>query len=138
MNQIRSFVIIFARVLIAAVFLINGFGIVSQSVAIHEMILRGISPNLALQLSMSGRIIEIFAGLGLAFGFHRRICAVALIAFLVPATLIGHSFWIAPGQLFQVQLINFLKNLSIIGALLLIATTGSQLSRVEGTRSLSL
>lgn len=33
MNQIRSFVTIFARVLIAAVFLINGFGIVSQSLA---------------------------------------------------------------------------------------------------------
>lgn len=138
MNQIRSFVTIFARVLIAAVFLINGFGIIDQSFAVHEMIARCIPASLAVLFGAGGRVVEIFAGLGLAFGFYRRICAVALIAFLVPATLIGHSFWIAPGQLFQVQLINFLKNLSMIGGLLLIAATGSQLSRVEGTRSLSL
>jgi hypothetical protein len=38
------------------------------------------------------------------------------------ATLLAHSFWTAPSQLFQVQLINFLKNLSMIGGLLFVAT----------------
>jgi uncharacterized membrane protein YphA (DoxX/SURF4 family) len=33
MNQLRSFVILFARVLVALIFLINGFGIIDQSFA---------------------------------------------------------------------------------------------------------
>jgi putative oxidoreductase len=126
MNQIRLSVAIFARVLIVAVFLANGFGIVDQTVAMHEMIARGIPANLAPLMALAGRAIEIVAGLGLVFGQYRRLCAVALILFLIPATLIAHSFWIAPSQLFQVQLVNFLKNLSMIGGLLLIASLSSE------------
>lgn len=104
-------------------YLANGFGLVDQSGSIPEMVARGIPANLAPALSMGGRIIEIIAGLGLALGLNPGICAAALIAFLIPATLIGHPFWIAPSQLFQVQLINFLKNFSMIGGLLFIAST---------------
>jgi uncharacterized membrane protein YphA (DoxX/SURF4 family) len=46
--------------------------------------------------------------------------AITLIAFLLPATVIAHSFWMAPSQLFQVQLINFLKNMSMIGGSVLL------------------
>jgi putative oxidoreductase len=130
MKRIRPFVAIVARVLIVAVFLINGFGIIDQSFAVHEMIAHGTPANLAPLFGMAGRAIEIFAGLGLALGLYRRTCAVALIAFLIPATLLAHSFWAAPSQLFQVQLINFLKNLSMVGGLLLIASKSSETRKV--------
>lgn len=124
MKEIPSFIVVSARVLMAIVFLINGFGIVDQSVAIHEMIARGVPVHLAPEISMAGRIIEILAGAGLALGLRPRLCAAALIAFLIPATLIGHPFWIAPSQLYQVQLVNFLKNLAIVGGLLFVASVG--------------
>lgn len=122
MNRIRLSAAILARVLMAAIFLVNGFGIIDQSLATHEMIARGVPANLAPALILAGRAVQIFAGLGLAFGQYRRICAVALILFLIPATLIAHSFWLSPSQLFSIQLVNFLKNLSMIGGLLLIAS----------------
>jgi putative oxidoreductase len=135
MNQIRPFAILSARVLIAAIFLINGFGIADPSFAIHEMILRGIPPYVASLFDMAGRAIQIVAGIGLIAGFHQRICAVALIAFLIPATLIAHSFWMAPTHLFQIQLINFFKNLSMIGTLLLIASIDSPATGAAARRS---
>jgi putative oxidoreductase len=57
---------------------------------------------------------------------YRRICAVALIIFLIPATLIAHSFRLAPTQLSQIQLLNFLKNLCITGGLLFAAAWSQQ------------
>ena len=49
--------------------------------------------------------------------------AVALIAFLVAATFVGHAFWLAAAgtPVFVGQLINFLKNLAMMGGLLFVA-----------------
>ena len=125
MNRFKSFVIVSARILIAVLFLINGFGIIDQSFPVHEMIARGVPANLAPALNMIGRIVEIFAGVGLVFGLYTELCALALIAFMIPATLIAHSFWLESGNLFQLQLVNFLKNVAIMGGLLLVASVNS-------------
>jgi len=70
----------------------------------------------------AGRTLEIVAGFSLAFGIFPRWCAAALFAFLVPATFVSHSFWLAAGtSQFQGQLINFYKNLAIWGGLVFIA-----------------
>jgi uncharacterized membrane protein YphA (DoxX/SURF4 family) len=65
MNKLRSFVTVPARILVAFIFLINGFGIIDQSFAVHEMIVRGIPANLAPTFSVAGRLVEILAGAGL-------------------------------------------------------------------------
>ena len=125
MNRIRPSIVIFARFLMVAIFLANGFGVVDQSFPVHEMVARGVPLPLAMVLTGVGRAIQIVAGLGLALGEYRRISAAALILFLIPATLIAHPFWIAPSQLVQVQLVNFLKNLSMMGGLLFIAAVST-------------
>ena len=51
----------------------------------------------------------------------------AVIAFLVPATLVAHEFWGAVGTpAFAPQLLQFLKNTAMTGGLLLIAATPNQ------------
>ena len=62
-----------------------------------------------------------------ALGLFPRWCALALFAFLLPATFVSHSFWLAAGtpQL-QGQLINFSKNVAIWGGLIFIAGTSIQ------------
>jgi len=125
MNRIRPSAVIFARFLIVAIFLANGFGVVDQSFPIHEMAARGVPVPLAMVLTGIGRAIEIVAGLGVALGEYRRISAAALILFLISATLIAHPFWIAPRPLVQVQLVNFLKNLSMMGGLLFAAAAST-------------
>jgi uncharacterized membrane protein YphA (DoxX/SURF4 family) len=47
--------------------------------------------------------------------------------FLLPATWVGHPFWLLTGTpTFTPQLINFFKNLAILGGLLFIASTQDQ------------
>jgi len=137
MTRIYPPVAILARLLIVAIFLANGVGIVDQSFPVHEMIARGIPAHLAAVLVAIGRTVQIVAGLGLVFWKYPRLCAIALILFLIPATLVAHSFWLAPPQAVQVQLVNFLKNLSMLGGLLFIASTSPEARKVPtltGTR----
>jgi putative oxidoreductase len=78
-------------------------------------------------IMLAGRVLELAAGFGLALGVFPRLMALALFAFLVPATFISHSFWLAAGTpAFQGQLINFSKNIAIWGGLLFVAGSVGQ------------
>lgn len=70
-------------------------------------------------------LIEIGGGLSVLFGFKARMGASALIIFLITASLIFHRFWAVEGMEHQNQMIHFLKNVSIMGGLLLIVAFGS-------------
>jgi uncharacterized membrane protein YphA (DoxX/SURF4 family) len=50
----------------------------------------------------------------LALGLFPQSCALALFAFLLPATVVSYSFWLAAGTpQFQRQLINFSTNVAM-------------------------
>lgn len=64
---------------------------------------------------------NLAGGLALATGRFPRVAAVGLAAGLVPTTYVGHPFWSAAPEDRQPQLIHFLKNLGLIGGLLMVA-----------------
>lgn len=64
--------------------------------------------------------LEIVGALIIVIGFKIRIGALILLLFLVPTTLIMHPFWFSVGGEMHSELSTFLKNLSLIGALLFI------------------
>jgi len=70
-------------------------------------------------------IIECLGGLSLILGFKTRIGAALLLLFLIPTTLIFHSFWNFDGVERAMQMINFLKNLAIFGGLLYVLCIGA-------------
>jgi uncharacterized membrane protein YphA (DoxX/SURF4 family) len=65
----------------------------------------------------------VMVGAGALFGLGRlpRLCALLLSGSMVPTTLAGHRFWEHQGQQRQTQMIQFLKNLGLIGGLLIAA-----------------
>ena len=65
--------------------------------------------------------VQVGAGILLASGRLPRLSSAALAATLVPTTLAHHRFWEAEGEERRVQRIEFQKNLSLIGGLLLAA-----------------
>ena len=69
-------------------------------------------------------IVEIVGALMLIFGWQTRLAAWALLAFVIVATLVGHRFWSGDPAQYVNQLNHFLKNLAIIGGLLLLAVHG--------------
>lgn len=70
-------------------------------------------------------VLEIGAALLLMVGWQARLAALALVAFTLAATLIAHRFWEVPPAQFTDQLNAFLKNISIIGGLLMVVALGS-------------
>jgi len=109
------------------VFMMNALDIIGQSLAAHEMAVYGAPAGLIPLLIMAARALQLIAGLGLILGIYPRVSAIALLLFLIPATLMAHDFWQAFGTpLYQVQLINFFKNLCMAGGLIFILATKNQ------------
>jgi putative oxidoreductase len=67
---------------------------------------------------------EIIAGLMIALNFGARFFAILLIFFVAVATFYFHDFWNQPSPENGKVLVEALKNLSIIGALFMIAGYG--------------
>ena len=71
-------------------------------------------------------VLAILGGLSIALGFRARWGAWLLVLFLVPVTLWMHNFWTVTDPVMrQMQMANFLKNLSMLGAALMIAHFGA-------------
>jgi putative oxidoreductase len=64
---------------------------------------------------------DVVAGLLLITGRFRRPAAAVLAAGLVPTTLAGHAFWAMPKPERALHQTHFLKNLGLLGGLLLAA-----------------
>lgn len=79
-------------------------------------------PEDAEQLVRIDAGVKVVGGLFLATGRLPRLAAVALAGSLVPTTLAGHRFWEERDpQRKQEQMQHFLKNVAVLGGLLLAA-----------------
>jgi len=113
-----------ARFLVALIFIMSGVGKVfgfAQTAALMEG--TGFpAPGLFL---VGAILIEITGGVFLLVGYKARWGSLALIVFLVPATLIFHAANLADPAQTQMQVIEVLKNLAILGALLKFVADGA-------------
>ena len=79
----------------------------------------------APQLLLVGAIAFLLLGsLSVILGYKARIGAALLLTFLVLASYYFHPFWKLEGQAHQEQMIQFMKNLSLMGAMLLLMANG--------------
>lgn len=75
-------------------------------------------------LAIAAGGLEIAAALMIAFGFGVRFASVVLILFTVAATYYFHAFWAMSGSERDANLVSALKNLSLIGGLLVLFVLG--------------
>lgn len=69
--------------------------------------------------------MEFFVGSALILGVLVRPLALLYVVFTFATALLGHPFWTQSGTEREANKTHFLKNLSIMGGLLLLAVTGS-------------
>jgi uncharacterized membrane protein YphA (DoxX/SURF4 family) len=72
-------------------------------------------PAPGLAILVSGVLLAI-AGLSFLLGVAPRIGVAALVLFLVPVTLTMHQFWNVQGQMRIAEMVNFTKNLALLGS----------------------
>lgn len=75
-------------------------------------------------LAFATALLEAVAALMLIIGWRARWAALALAAFTALATLIFHNYWTLPPDQQLVQQLMFMKNVSVIGGLLMVFAFG--------------
>ncbi|WP_111641683.1 DoxX family protein [Marinimicrobium alkaliphilum] len=111
------------RCLLGFIFLGSGLGkIGGYAVTAESMMDKGL-PLVDLLL-IATIVIEVGAGALLMLGAWTRAAALVLIAWLVPVTLVFHNFWAMPPAEQELEMMMFMKNLAIMGGLLVLAAHG--------------
>ena len=80
---------------------------------------------MAQMLAIAAAVIELICGLMIALNFGARFFAIVLIIFVIAATFYYHDFWNQTGADQKNNMIHALKNLSMVGGLLIFVVLGS-------------
>lgn len=122
-NLAGTWGVLLGRLCVAAIFLQSGIDkLFNFDKAVKLMASKAMPmPEILLLPSI---VILLSGGAMLLAGWKARWAALALILFMIPATLIFHSFWTYPEAQVVNQFHHFFKNIAIIGALLMVMGMG--------------
>ena len=112
--------LVLGRVLLSAIFILSGLGKLPHFHDVAGMMAAKSIPLASAALVIT-LFIEIGGGLMVLTGYKARYAALVIALWLIPVTLVFHHFWGIPAEQQQDQMINFLKNVAIIGGLLVLA-----------------
>ena len=111
------------RILFSAIFVMAGPSLFSVGTIAYAS---QAGVPLATLLVPAAGVLAIIGGLSVLLGYRARLGAWLLVVFLVPVTLAMHKFWgVSDPATVQIQMAHFMKNVSMIGAALLIANFGA-------------
>jgi putative oxidoreductase len=106
-----------SRTLVASIFILSGVGKIAGFHATVAMAGSAGLPLPTISIAIAA-VVEIAGGLALLAGWQVRWASAALIVFLIPVTALFHASHIGDPAQGQMQMIETLKNLAIIGGLL--------------------
>lgn len=107
------------RAALAAVFVLGGSAAAREPGQRVRRLEGAGLPNSELAVRANGAAMAIAGGM-LGLGIAPRAAAAVLAVSLVPTTLVGHPFWSEEGESRAAQLTHFMKNLAMLGGLLLV------------------
>jgi putative oxidoreductase len=115
--MMQEWVLLLARILLSAIFLKSGFDKISDFAGTQQFMAAAGIPFPALLLPLT-ILVELLGGLSVLLGYKTRSAAIVLFLFLIPTTLVFHTNFAQ-----RMQVIQFMKNLAIMGGLLQLAGT---------------
>lgn len=110
-----------ARVFLALLFVVAGFSKLTGFDATVGYVGSLTNESVAPVLTVLAIIFELGGGLMLMFNWKAPLAVDMLVAFTVVATILGHTTFTGVAAQDQMQYIAILKNLAIVGGLLLMA-----------------
>jgi putative oxidoreductase len=126
LRTVQGILAVIGRVLLCTIFLMSAVGnkIPNFSKVAELMASVGVP---APQILLTGAIVFLIAGsASVILGYRSRIGASLLLVFLILASYYFHAFWkAADPQAQQEQMIQFMKNLGLMGAMVLIIANGT-------------
>ena len=123
-----EYIALAARICLCLVFLKAGISHLTGFSGFVKLIASQGLP-LASILAAGTVIFQLLGALSLLIGYKTKIGSILLIIFLIPASLLFHNPIANPGQLND-----FLKNVGLIGGLLMVVYAGAGALSVDGTK----
>ena len=116
-------IVLLGRFFFVLIFLMSGpRHFMSQTIAYAAS--QGV-PMASIAVPFSG-LLALAGGLSILLGYRARIGAWLIVLFLALVTPMLHKFWgVTDPMMYQMQFINFMKNLSMLGGALLITQLGA-------------
>ena len=131
MEKSQDLIALIGRIAVAILFVTSGWGKMMDFGGTAGFIAsNGIPlPQVATAITI---VVELGLGLAIALGWQTRSAAAVIALWLIPTTFIFHNFWSAPAAEVMMQQINFMKNVSIFGAMLLLVAFGPGRYSLDG------
>ena len=131
--SVRSAIVLVGRILFAAIFLLSAPGHFKAQTIQYAA---GAGVPFAGVLVPASGILALIGALSVAIGYRARLGAWLLVAFLVPITLSMHAFWnVTDAGMRAMQVAMFMKNVSMLGAALLLTQLGAGPLSVDAARN---
>lgn len=144
MSVIQSLIGFLGRALLSLIFLASGINQILNWDTTLQLLQRTLNDNLvtvmqnpmlaqglewaagqSFVLLVLATVFQLLGGLMVFLGINTRFGAMLLLLFIIAATGLFHQFWILQGADRDLQMIMFLKNVSIAGGLLFIIAYGN-------------
>jgi len=118
----HSIIPLSGRVLLSAMFLMSGVG---EPVGFYGVsgLIASVGLPVPQLLAVGAMAVDLIGGIMLLLGWKTRWAAAALLIF-TGVTLLFHGFWSAPPSQVADQLIEFMKNITIMGGFLYVIAFG--------------
>jgi putative oxidoreductase len=106
------------RIIVGIFYLYNGFNHFIKYSALTEYAeFKGV-PLAEVGVAVSGLLLLV-AGLTIILGIFPEIGVACLILFFLPVTFMMHNFWAVPLDQQTAQIVNFSKNMALLGSALM-------------------
>lgn len=122
-EKAQPVLLLIGRILLVVIYFIGGFSLLKGSVPVDYAASKGV-PAILVWI---GYAIKLFGGLAVIIGFQTRLAALGLIAFTIGTAFIFHPY---PDQV-------FLKEISMIGGLVVLLAVGPGSLSIDGRLSRS-
>lgn len=122
MAVFNDLLLLVARILIGALFLWSG-----AAKAVHW---KGSTEHMQFKklpksLLPAAILLQIIGGLSVLLGYEARVGALLLIVFIIPSAIKMHDFWNTEGDAKMTQKTLFMKDMAVLGGLLVFLVTGA-------------
>ncbi len=111
------------RLLVAALFIPAGLSKIGGFVGTVGYI-ASVGLPLATVAAVVAIAVEVLGGAALLLGWRTKQAALILAVFTLVATVLFHNFWAMPAEQAFMQQLMFMKNIAVVGGLLVLASLG--------------
>jgi putative oxidoreductase len=139
MEESRNLTALVGRFLLALIFVLSGFSkLTNMGGTAGYMTQAGMPPALIYPGLIVSIVVEFGLALLIVIGYRARLAAFVMFLWFIPVTIMFHFLpyraAVAAGDKMAAmgQQINFMKNISIMGGLLLVTSFGSGAWSVDG------